>query len=135
MTTAVSVTHRLTIGWEASADLSAVRFRFVEMDGSQQLQQCNAAGDFAFGVLQDKPDAAGKVGEVVVFGGTKLVAGEAITKGDLLTTDNAGRAVVMTPIGAVEADSAILGRALESAGAANDVFGALVNCINPGPAT
>lgn len=134
MSTATSISLKAVIGWEASADLSAVRFRFVELDGSQQLQQCNAAGDFAFGVLQDKPTAAGRVGEVVLFGGTKLVAGEAITKGDLLTCDNAGRATVCTPIGAVEANSAILGRALESAGAANDIFSGFVNCINPGPA-
>lgn len=123
------------ISWPASADLSTKQYLFVELDGSQQLQVCNAAGDFAFGVLQDKPSAQARVGEVVIMGPTKVVAGEAITKGSLITVDNVGRAVVCTPIGAVEADSAILGRALETAGAAGNIIGAWVNCVNPGPAT
>jgi hypothetical protein len=117
----------------ASADLSAYQFRFVEVT-TGELTLCDAAGDFAVGVLQDKPDAAGKQGEFVYFGPTKMVAGEAISVGDLLTTDDEGRAVVCTPIGAVEANSAILGRAMTAAGTAGDRFGALVNCVNPGPA-
>ena len=45
----------------ASADLSTKQFLFVEVT-TGELTVCNAAGDFACGVLQDKPDAAGKPG-------------------------------------------------------------------------
>lgn len=121
------------VGIPASADLSSYQYYFCEIT-TGALTVCNAAGDFAVGVLQNKPTAAGREADVVIFGPTKLVAGEAITAGNLITTSNAGKAMVCTPIGAVEANSAILGRALEDASGDGAIFGAWVNCINPGPA-
>lgn len=121
-------------GWPASADLSASQYKFVELT-TGELTVCNAAGDFAVGVLVNKPTAQGQTGDVIVLGPSKVVAGAAITAGALVTTDNAGRAVTVAPTGGGQADSAILGRAMSDASQAGDIIGVWVNCINPGPAT
>jgi hypothetical protein len=124
----------VSYGWPASGDLSSAQYKFVELT-TGQLTVCNAAGDFALGVLTNKPAAAGRSGNVVIFGPTKVKCGGAVTAGDLVTTDNAGLAVTVNPIGgAGDVNKAILGRAMSTSSGTGEVISVWVNCINPGPA-
>ncbi len=100
-----------TIGVPASADLSASQFCFVVVNANGQLALPAAGGD-AEGILQDKPNGAGVIGEVGILGISKLVVGAAgVAAGDLLATDANGKAVT-----AASANK-ILGRALATGGA------------------
>lgn len=123
---------KFVYSFPASADLSSYQYYFVELDGSYELQVCDGAGDFAHGVLQNKPDAQGKYGEVVILGPTKLTASAAIVQGALITTTAAGKAATIDPIGgAGQVADAVLGRAMKAAAADGDVFEAWVNCVTP----
>ena len=108
-----------TIGLLASADLSASQFCFVVVNANGQLALPAAGGD-AEGILQDKPNGAGVVGEVGILGVSKLVVGAAgVTGGDLLASDAAGKAVTAA------STNKILGRALAT-GAAGVIIPALI---------
>lgn len=79
----------------ASADLSTKQYYLVEIANTGKVSVCNAAGEMALGVLQDKPAADGRVGQVAVAGVTKVVAGSGgIDEGDLVTTDAGGKCIV-----------------------------------------
>ena len=105
------------IGVPASADLSASQFHFVVVNNNGQLALPAAGGD-GDGVLQDKPNAAGIEGEMAIGGVTKVGAG-GVTAGDLIATDNAGKAVTAA------AGNKILGRALAT-GAAGVIIPLLI---------
>lgn len=80
----------------ASADLSASQFRFVTVNSSGQLA-LPAAGADAIGVLQDKPDAAGRVGLVGLLNGSgrlKVVAAATLVPGNKVQSDATGAAIV-----------------------------------------
>lgn len=107
------------IGVLASADLSASQFCFVVVNSSGQLALPAAGGD-ADGVLQDKPNAAGQAGEVAILGVSKVVVGTGgVTAGDLVATDNAGKAVTAAT------GNKILGRAMAT-GAAGSIVPVLI---------
>ena len=93
----------------AGADLSAKQYTFVKLDSSGQAVAAAAATDIPIGVLQNAP-TSGQEAEVLVVGGTKIVAGAAIAEG-------ATKYVVGTLI-------------TESAADANIVT-AVINCANP----
>jgi hypothetical protein len=63
-----------------AGDLTASQFKFVKLSGATMVA-CTATTDKPVGVLQDKPNAAGKAGQVMVFGVTRAVAAGAITAG------------------------------------------------------
>src|SRR5687768_2741480 len=93
-------------GLVAGADLSAHQFKFVKLSGTGlQVVVCSAAGENAFGVLQDKPDAQGKAASVATLGVSKVVAGGAIAPGDLVTTDAQGRAIAAAKASTNTADA------------------------------
>ena len=108
-----------SIGLPASADLSASQFCFMATNSSGQLALPSAGGD-ADGILQDKPNAAGQEGQLAISGVSKVVVGTGgVTAGDLLATDNAGKAVTAA------STNKILGRALAT-GAAGVIIPALI---------
>jgi hypothetical protein len=108
-----------TIGVPASADLSAYQFCFVAVNNNGQLALPSAGGD-ADGILQDKPNGTAQQGEVGILGVSKVVVGTGgVTAGDLLATDNAGKAVT------AQTGNKILGRALAT-GAAGVIVPALI---------
>lgn len=108
-----------SIGVPASADLSASQFCFVTTNSSGQLA-VTAAGAAADGVLQDKPNGAGVEGQVGILGVTKVVTGAAVTAGDPLMVDGAGKAITAT------AGNYIRARALVSSGGAGVIIPALL---------
>lgn len=83
------------VTYPASADLSAAQYRFVTLNTSGQLV---VAGDGAraIGVLQDKPDAQGRAGQVCIGGETKVRFGAAAEEGVALSSDASGDAVTAT---------------------------------------
>lgn len=102
--------QQLDISFEASGDLSADQYRFVKIDSNGQIALCGR-GDLAAGILQDKPAALNRAGQVRTVSGTvsKIVLGGSVTKGQSLVSDANGKAV-----NASSSDNNYLGIALES---------------------
>ncbi len=97
----------------ASADLSAQRYRLVELDANDQIALSGAASADTLGVLQDTP-RAGDEGAIKHSGITKVVYGGAIAINDPITADANAAAV------AAQAGNPVHGRALK-AGVAGDI--------------
>ena len=125
---AVREQHQVVKEFNAAADLSAKQYYFVEL-GSGTVNVTDAITDVPVGVLQNKPDAAGKHAEVAMFGFTKVVAGGAISAGALIGCTTAGKAVALT-IG-TDTTTYVLGRALTAATADGQVISATVDCMAP----
>lgn len=81
-------------GFSASADLSAKQYYFVKISGDYTVDVCSVDGEFAFGVLQNEP-ASGQAATVECTGISKVVAGEALTAGDLVGTDANGKGKIV----------------------------------------
>ena len=120
--------YSVKVTLEAAADLSAKQYMFVKLDSSGKAAAVTANTDRAIGVLQNAP-TAGQEAEVLVVGGTKLVAGEAIAEGAVLSTTSAGKADSIT-VGTATTQY-ILGTALTEVANDGEIFTAVVNCANP----
>lgn len=104
-----------TVSREASGDLSGDQFKFMVTNASGQLAASGAGAD-ADGVLQDKPDAQGKVAELGIRGVSKVLVGAGgLTAGDLVMSEAGGAAILAT------ATNVVKGRALET-GAAGEII-------------
>ena len=102
--------------FEAGQDLSAKQYYIMKLASDGQIDPAGAANTQSEGVLQNDPAAAGREAIVCVYGVTKCVAGEAISIGDAISTDTAGKAVVSA------SGEFILGKAITAAGADGDIF-------------
>jgi hypothetical protein len=111
----------------AGADLSAKQYNFVKLNSSGEAVAIAAITDIPVGVLQNAP-TSGQEAEVLVSGGTKLVAGEAITLPAFLSVTSAGKA---DKIAVSDTTQYVVGQALTAAGADAEVITAVVNCSNP----
>ena len=131
-----------SISLVAAADLSTSQFRAIKVDGNGRAALA-ALGEFAIGVLQNNP-GANVPASVMVSGTSKGVAGAAITAGDRLAVDAAGRFIpatagrTNTSDAGVAADaligSHVVGIALTSA-VLNDVFTLLIAHAGAVPTT
>ena len=115
----------------AAADLSALQYTFVKLNASGQAAAAAAATDIPIGVLQNAP-TSGQEAEVLVVGGTKIVAGAAIGEGALVGTSATGRAVAL--VAGTDTTKYVVGTLLTEAGASGDIVTAVINCANPGRA-
>lgn len=77
----------------AAADLSTKQFYGVKINSSGLLALCDAAGENVYGVLQNKPDAAGRAASVAVSGITKAIAGGVIAPGATVAVNASGKFV------------------------------------------
>jgi hypothetical protein len=111
----------------AAADLSAKQYHFVKLDNNGKAAAVTAITDVPVGVLQNAP-TAGQEAEVLVSGGTKLVAGELLALPAFLSTTNAGRA---DKIAVTDTTQYVVAQALTASGADGEVITAVVNCANP----
>ena len=111
----------------AAADLSAKQYHFVKLDNTGKAAAVTAITDIPVGVLQNAP-TAGQEAEVLVSGGTKLVAGELLALPAFLSTTNAGRA---DKIAVTDTTQYVVAQALTASGADGEVITAVVNCANP----
>lgn len=78
----------------AASDLSTKQYYAVKLNSSGQILLC---GDdqLAYGILQDKPSAAGRVGRVAVGGVSRCVFGGTVSAGDSVGVDSAGKIVAI----------------------------------------
>jgi hypothetical protein len=115
----------------AGADLSTKQYTFVKLDSSGQAVAASGATDIPVGVLQNAP-TAGQEAEVLIVGGTKIVAGAAIGEGALVGTSAAGKAVAL--VAGTDTTKYVVGTLLTESAADGNIVTAVVNCANPGRA-
>ena len=110
----------------AGADLSALQYTFVKLNSSGQAVAVSAATDVAIGVLQNKP-TSGQEAEVLIVGGTKIVASASATLGTALNigTTSAGKAVALA---VTDTTKYVFGVYLTAPGADGDIVTAAINC-------
>ncbi len=114
----------------AGADLSAKQFHFVEVDnGTGNVTAVDGATDRAIGVLQNSP-TSGQAADVLIAGGTKVVAGGTASPGQPLFASASATAVTLG-IGTTGSAAYVLGTFVESA-AAGATTTAVINCANAG---
>ena len=115
----------------AAADLSLYQYHFVKLSADNTVAICAADTDIPIGVLQNKPDAAGKSAQVMLFGVTKLMVGSAgidpLIFGSAAGTDANGEAEDQAVTDTTRYN---VGRVLEGA-AAGELCTAIINCLNP----
>mgnify|MGYP006421974603 CR=1 FL=1 len=103
-----------SLSFEADSDLSDNQFHFMSSTTGDRVG-LTGAGEYAIGVLQNDPAAAGRAAQVAIDGKLQVKCGGAVTAGSPMASDANGRAVNATT-GAI-----ILGEALE-AGATGEVI-------------
>ncbi len=112
-------------GLTASADLSALQYRFVTMSGADTVN-VSGVSESAIGVLQNKP-TSGQAANVAAVGSvSKITASAAIAAGVNIATAANGKAVT------AGAGVDVVGQAIEAAGADNDIISMLV-ILAPSP--
>jgi hypothetical protein len=91
----------LDVSLPASTDLSASQFCAVVANSSKQAALPSGATVPIMGVLQNKPNAAGKAAEIRVYGITKLVTNSTgvTNPGDRVGVDSAGNCQTDTTSG------------------------------------
>jgi len=112
----------------AGADLSALQYYFVKLNGSGQAVACAAATDQPIGVLQNTP-ISGAEATVVVVGGTKLVVNGAIAVAKPLGTNATGKGDIKIP--GTDTTEYTVGVAVTASTADADLITAIVNCASP----
>lgn len=112
----------------AAADLSSKQYTFVKLDSDGKAAAAAAATDVPIGVLQNAP-TAGQEAEILVIGGTKIVAGAAIGEGSLVGTSSAGKAVALT-VG-TDTTKYVAGTLLTESAADGNIVTAVINCATP----
>jgi hypothetical protein len=97
------------------------QFLAVYVSAARTVAAVATEGVAMYGILQNTP-ALGQAADVAIVGVSKMVAGAAITAGAELMTDANGRLIAW--VGG--SDYVKVGRALEAAGAANDIFTGII---------
>ena len=111
-------------GAVAEKDLSTKQYYIVEISGDgPQVDVCDGAGDLPIGVLQNKPNAAGKAAEVAVSGICKVISDgtAAIATGETVGTNATGMAIKKS----TDADF-VLGTALSPSAASGTIITVLL---------
>lgn len=83
----------IDLTFNSGSDLSAQQYRIVKLTSSD-LAVANATDLNQVGVLRDNPVGAGKPCNVRIFGASKVKLGGTVAKGDRLTSDASGNAIV-----------------------------------------
>ena len=120
--------YSIKITLPAAADLSAKQYYFVKIDSSGNAALCAAATDKPIGVLQNTP-TSGQSAEVLVSGGTKIVASASIDEGVLIGTASTGKADAKVP--GTDTTEYVVGSVILASGADGDLLTAVINCASP----
>ena len=107
------------ISLPVAADYSSSQYCFGSIDSNGRFALVSLAGSQADGVLQNDPDAAGKVGTIGISGVSKALCGGSFSAGDLVMADATGKVVLAT------SGSAVVGVALD-AGASGRIVSVLL---------
>jgi hypothetical protein len=123
--------YAVKVSLVAAEDLSAKQYHFVVLDSDGKAAAATATTAKAIGILQNDPKE-GQEAEVLVVGGSKLVAGGAVTENALVGTSADGKGSALTASGTAGASvPRFFGTSLTEASGANELFTVLVNCATP----
>jgi len=111
--------NQTNITLEASGDLSANQFYFVDVDASGQAFVVGDGAD-AIGVLQNDPDTQGHAATVAIYGVSRVECGGSVTAGDYVSADTDGRCVTSA------SGDVILGKAWDDASGAGSIISVLL---------
>lgn len=114
----------LTVTESADADLSTHKNKCVKQSATG-VALCDTLNERVYGVLTNKPSAAGRSAQVQVIGVAKVMAGAAIAKGAYVKVDATARVITQTAE-AAGTQVFVLGQALEAATAAGDLIAVLI---------
>ena len=81
---------------DAAADLEDEQFHILQLSAEYTAAIASGGDGVLIGILQNKPDAAGKAAEIRRVGISKVVCGGTIAVGDEVTSDADGHAVAAT---------------------------------------
>lgn len=122
----------LTESMKADADLSGKQFYFVKMTANpREVGVCSATTDRPIGVLQNKPDTAGKEALVMIIGRSKVNSDAALNEGDAIGPSADGQAVAKTQTTGGSSTQMVGGTVIEASGAAGEMAVAVINCAVP----
>ena len=108
------------------AEAAITPYRLVKMGSADgKVITAAAATDMIIGACSEVGPAINERVDVVVVGVAYVEAGAAVTRGNLITSDASGRAVVPAPAAGV--NNRCIGVALESATAAGDIITVLLS--------
>jgi len=79
---------------DAARDLSDYQFHIMQLSAEYTADKAAGGDEVLIGVLQNKPDEEGKAAEIREVGISKVVCGDTISVGDLITADANSHAVV-----------------------------------------
>lgn len=114
----------------AGEDLSAKQYHFVKIDnGTGKAVAVSGATDRPFGVLQNNP-TSGQEAEVLITGGTKIVAGGTASAGQPLFASASANAVTLA-FGTTGSAAYVVGTFV-AAGSASAITTAAIDCANAG---
>lgn len=84
----------------AAADLSALQYTMIYIDptaGNGRAATATAVSDVPFGILQNKPAAAGRAAEVATVGSiSKMVAGGTVDEGDEIMWGTGSKGIILS---------------------------------------
>jgi hypothetical protein len=123
---AYEISQAVKITLVAAADLSAKQYYFVKLDSDGKAALCSGATDKPIGILQNAP-TAGVEAEVVIVGGSKVVAGGTLDEGNSVGTDANGKAVAYAQ--GTDTTKYVVGQAL-SAGVSNNIVTVVINAAS-----
>jgi hypothetical protein len=75
-------------------------YTLARITGANQVGLTKSAGDVVVGVIQNKPQTVGEATTVAIRGISKVVAGDVVTAGAEVTSDNAGRVIPVAQLSA-----------------------------------
>lgn len=129
---AYELAHSLKITLVAGADLSALQYQAVKLNGSGLAVGIAANTDMPVGVLQNAPKA-GQEAEIVVQGVSKIKASGAVAAGAVAGITATGTSASLT-VG-TDTTRYVLGQVLTAAAVANEIHTVLVDTAQPGRAS
>jgi uncharacterized protein DUF2190 len=104
---------------QSGEDLTNYQYTFVAYDGNGNVVHNTTDGALCLGVVQNKP-LSGRSVTIMSTGISRVAAGEAVTKGALVSSDATGRAAI------ADTGDKVLGTALSAASAAGEIISVLL---------
>ena len=122
----------LTESFKADGDLSGKQFYFVKLTANpREVGVCDGVTDKPIGILQNKPDAAGKAAEVMVIGRSKISSDAALNEGEAIGTSTDGQGVAKTQTTSGNSTHYVVGTCTAASGAAGEMAEIIINCATP----
>ncbi|MDD5229904.1 MAG: hypothetical protein PHC43_01090 [Candidatus Marinimicrobia bacterium] len=115
----------------ADADLSTSQYCAVSLSTENTVGLATSTVAVPFGILQNKPSAAGQAAEVCIFGITKVKLGGTVTYGQMIHNSSLGTIIAFDP--ALTSSNSLaygFGQAIDG-GASTQLGTAFINCATP----